>query len=253
MGRYGGGFRLSLRASLHVGEFWGFWDWSRPPPPPSGRVGRTLVNRYPAAVFIPRDPATWRWIAAKSFVSRRCSKFRINYLSILPSIVRPAAKNKRTDYAHSAHSMSLHPDFGGESVCHNRLLRHKSSLSTCKEMGDAVFSNQSRDGLLPGRPLTGHVIGLGCQRAAHLRRAHWAPVLVAQSYAHLAAGKRGGRRRRQGEFGMVTIFRCGLGVFSVTDEGDIFARGPDSLLKDGCPQLACPGLDENNRQRMRCW
>ena len=54
-------------------------------------------------------------------------------------------------------------------------------------------------------PLTGQVIGLGCQRAAHLRSAHWAPVEVAQSYAHLATGKRGGRRRRQGEFGIVTI------------------------------------------------
>ena len=139
-------------------------------------------------------------------------------MSILPFDRQTARLKKSAAYARSADPMLLCPDFSGESV------RNKSSLSTCKEMGDAVFSNQSRDGLPRGRPLTGQVIGLGCQRAAHLRRAHWAPVLVAQSYAHLAACKRAGRRRRQGEFGMVTIFRCGLGVFSVTMK-EIFCSG----------------------------
>ncbi len=74
----------------------------------------------------------------------------------------------------------------------------------------------------------------------------WAPLLVAQSYAHLAAGKHW-RRLRVG-FGMVTIFRCAFGVFSVTGGGTCVATADHlhHLLEGDGPDRSRPPLPTPN-------
>jgi hypothetical protein len=160
-------------------------------------------------------------------------------LSILPLNRQTGGLEKS---AHYAHRMSLYADFGGR-VCVKSVKSVKRVLPfrVGGRWGDSVSATNCVIVFPRAGPLTGHVVGLGVKlsKICSPRRAHWAPLLVAQSCAHLAmeawlACGAGGPEEPKcdtggggvGRLWMLTILRCGLAVFSVAGGGDFFGPGP---------------------------